>query len=100
MKTFQEWSLLQENHIIQDLYKTIKQMTSDNEHGIARIALAKFLNETDLVKKYEDIINAQKRLGYLSSLDKSLRDKYDKELFTKASDSLIPEDFNLIKSAF
>jgi len=84
---------------IDSIATEIAEMTDDNDHEGARLALAEYLKHKVFIKVYKAIIEIHDISGNYNFELLKFRDSVDKELF-KFAKSKLCKDYDLIHNAF
>ena len=79
--------------------KYLAKMTQSNDHTGARLAIAKYVNDEDLITGYTNILAVRNSTGSLDPKAMRKRDEMDTKLFKSLKDIVDPSDFKKIMSA-
>lgn len=85
---------------INDLVDDISDATDRNDHTKARMILADFIGNEDLVSKYEILDAAHKAKGHLSDDLRAKRDALDVKLFKDVEENFDKKEFARIMRAY
>lgn len=85
---------------IDDLVDEISKATASNNHTEARIILADFIGNEDLVSKYKILDAAHKAKGHLTADLRAKRDALDAKLFKDVEENFDKKEFARIMRAY